>query len=112
MYQNEHNSEVFLMHIFVAYRVNNDDIDFSSKKNRILDTVDSYFGKDQMLFAEEDSGGYTTLVFRIQKPLLKEMDIHHRFFEKIKSMFTVLSTFTPHFTQEENYAPVQAGVKR
>lgn len=100
------------MHIFVAYRVDNNDIDFSSKKNRILDTVDSYFGKDQSLFVEEDGRGYTILVFRIQKPLLKEMDIHDRFFEKIKSMFTVLSTFTPHFTQEENYAPVKEGVKR
>lgn len=100
------------MHIFVAYRVDNDDIDLNIKKNRILDTVDSYFGRDHSLFAEEVGGKYTTLVFRVQKPLLKELDIHDEFFEKLKSMFTVLSTFTPHFTQEENYAPVREGAKR
>lgn len=91
------------LNIFLACYIKNN-IEYNKKKNSIENVISNYFNStSSLLAAEENTDGTVTLVFKIQRPLMQEQKHINDFFRKLETVFSVLSEYTPHFTQEFHY---------
>lgn len=92
------------MNIYLACHIENSH-DTQTKKSSIRRTVKEYLGEEASLLAEEEGKEKSTLVFSVERPFFTEASLNAHFFSRIEKLMTVLSDFSPHFTQGQHYSP-------
>lgn len=91
------------LNIFLACYIENN-IEYNKKKNSIENVINNYFNDvSTLIAAEENSDNTMTLVFKVQRPLMQEKKHINDFFRKLETVLSVLSEYTPHFTQGTHY---------
>lgn len=101
------------MHIYLAFYVDTGK-DYSRGIKSIENVLSKYFGGRCSLFTSERirrvdaasnvAGVSEVLVYSIRKPVIKDPAHMSDFFSSLEHIFSVLSSHSPHFTQEHHYS--------
>lgn len=87
------------MSIFVEFYIEND-----TSLNKVMAGLDSkiseLFKNSRQVDVSDSRNGVKSVVYQINKPVMKSLDESETFFKNLKQLFELYQGYTPHFTQK------------
>lgn len=85
--------------VFVAFSSTNDVIE-QTMKTHLSTAIETVFDADEFEYVSSNKmGNFIEIIFKFHRPLIMTEEDNDSFFGKLKTLFNITSTMTPHFTQ-------------